>query len=279
MSRETAGETRAEEEGHARYRICSDVTGDDGARRLKLSTLTSLAVVVVLTGLIEVLVGQGIISRFLVAQPSAIAEALVNLVSEEGLGEALLATFGSTLAATGTGILIGVPSGYVLHRSKLLGEAYGPWIAGLFSAPLILLYPLFLVLFGRGQLTIIAISAIIATIPIVLNTQQAFGQVRRVFLDVARSFKLTPWQTFWKVLFPAAIPTIFTGIRLSLIYAMISVVAIEYLVVLGGLGALVSDMYDRYNIAGMYAAILAVIGVTVVFFKLASGVERWLRPT
>ena len=55
-------------------------------------------------------------------------------------------------------------------------------------------------------------------------------------------------------------------------------VAIEYLVVLGGLGSLVSDLYDRYNIPGMYAAILAVIAVTVVFFKLATGVERWLRP-
>ena len=79
--------------------------------------------------------------------------------------------------------------------------------------------------------------------------------------------------------FPAAVPTIFTGIRLGLIYAMISVVAIEYLVVLGGLGALVSDMYDRYNIPGMYAAILAVIMVTVVFFKLTAEIERWLRPT
>ena len=246
---------------------------------MKPSTITGLAVVALLTGLLELLVGNGVISRFLIAQPSAIFSALVELVTEERLPEALLSTFGSTLAATATGILVGVPSGYVLYRHKTLGEAYGAWIAGLFSAPLILVYPLFLVLFGRGMLTIIVISAIIATVPIVLNTQQAFADVRGVFLQVARSFKLSPWQTFWKVLFPAAVPTIFTGIRLSLIYAMISVVAIEYLVVLGGLGALVSDMYDRYNIPGMYAAILAVIMVTVVFFKLAAGLERWLRPT
>ena len=246
---------------------------------MKLSTVVRLLVLALLTGLVEWLVGAGLVSRFLVAQPSAIAAELVTLITDEHLSEAILSTFGSTLAATATGILVGVPSGYVLHRNKLLGEAYGPWIAGLFSAPLILLYPLFLVLFGRGVLTIIVISAIIATIPIVLNTQQAFAGVRGVYLNVARSFKLTGWQTFWKVLFPAAVPTIFTGIRLGLIYAMISVVAIEYLVVLGGLGSLVSDMYDRYNIAGMYAAILAVIVVTVVFFKLAAGIERWLRPT
>lgn len=245
---------------------------------MRLSTLTGLGIVVAAVALLEVLVGQGVISRFLIAQPTAIGVELVTLLHEERLIEAFISTFGSTLAATGLAILIGVPAGYILYRARILGDAYGPWIAGMFSAPLILLYPLFLVLFGRGVQTIIVISAILATIPIVLNTQQAFIQVRGVFLNVARSFKLSGWQTFWKVLFPAAVPTIFTGIRLGLIYAMISVVAIEYLVVLGGLGSLVSDMYDRYNIAGMYAAILAVIVVTVVFFKLASEIERWLRP-
>jgi ABC-type nitrate/sulfonate/bicarbonate transport system permease component len=241
------------------------------------ATLTGLLGVAVLVGLLEILVAQSVISRFLIAQPSHVGREIVSLLLEERLTEAFLTTFAAMLTSTLLAILVGVPAGYALYRSKILGEAYGGWIAGMFSAPLILLYPLFLVLFGRGVQTIIAITVIIATIPIILNTQQAFTQVRRVFLDVARAFKLTQWQIFWKILLPAALPTIFTGIRLGLIYAMISVVAIEYLVVLGGLGSLVSDMYDRYNIAGMYAAIVAVLLVTVVFFKLASEVERWLR--
>lgn len=245
---------------------------------MRRATLTGLAGVAALALLLEVLIGRGYISPFLIALPSDIGAELVSLWHEERLVEALLITFGSTLASTAIGILVGVPAGWLLNRVKILAEAYEGWIAGLFSAPLILLYPLFLVLFGRGVTTIVVISAILATIPIVLNTMQAFAQIRRVHLNVARAFKLTSWQTFWKVQLPAALPTIFTGIRLGLIYSMISVVAIEYLVVLGGLGSLVSDLYDRYNIPGMYAAILAVIGVTIVFFKLATEVERWLRP-
>lgn len=246
---------------------------------IKAPTLVGLAGVAALAVLLEVLIKAGYISPFLVAPPSEIGVELVALWREERLVEATILTFASTLAACGIGIIVGVPTGYVLYRSKLLAQAYEKWIAGMFSAPLILLYPLFLVIFGRGVQTIIVITAILATIPIVLNTMQAFGQVRKVHLDVARAFKLSPMQTFWKVLLPSALPTIFTGIRLGLIYSMISVVAIEYLVVLGGLGSLVSDLYDRYNIAGMYAAILAVIAVTVVFFKLATEIERWLRPT
>lgn len=245
---------------------------------MKAATLVGLAGVGALAAVLEALIRAGYISPFLIALPSDIGVEFVNLLREERLIEATAMTFGSTLASTGIAILVGVPAGYLLHRYRLFGDAYERWIAGLFSAPLILLYPLFLVLLGRGVKTIIAISAILATIPVILNTMQAFAQLRKVHLNVARAFKLTAWQTFWKVMLPAALPTIFTGIRLALIYSMISVVAIEYLVVLGGLGSLVSDLYDRYDIPGMYAAIVAVIGVTIVFFKLATEAERWLRP-
>ncbi len=84
-------------------------------------------------------------------------------------------------------------------------------------------------------------------------------------------------QVFFKIMLPSALPTLFTGLRLGLIYAMICVVAVEYLVNLGGLGFLVGEMYDRFNIAGMYAAILAVVVVSVLFFDLTERAERWLR--
>ena len=245
---------------------------------MKAATVVGWACVAALAIVLEMLIRAGYISPFLIALPSDIGKELWTLLREERLVEATISTFTSTLASTGIAILVGIPAGYLLHRYRLFGEAYEKWIAGLFSAPLILLYPLFLVMLGRNVKTIIAISAILATIPVVLNTIQAFAQVRKVHLDIARSFKLSQWQTFWKVMLPAAVPTIFTGIRLALIYSMISVVAIEYLVVLGGLGSLVSDLYDRYDIPGMYAAIVTVILVTIVFFKIATEAERWLRP-
>jgi NitT/TauT family transport system permease protein len=245
---------------------------------VRRTTIVGLMGVAALAMVLEALIRAGFISPFLIARPSDIAVEFVNLWREERLIEALIGTFLTTVASAGIAILVGIPVGYLLHRNKLLGAAYRTFIAGMFSAPLILLYPLFLVLLGRGVKTIIAISAILATIPVILNTMQAFAQVRTVHLNVARAFKLTPSQTFWKVMLPAAVPTIFTGIRLALIYSMISVVAVEYLVVLGGLGSLVSDLYDRFDIAGMYAAILAVVAVTVVLFKVATEAERWLRP-
>jgi ABC-type nitrate/sulfonate/bicarbonate transport system permease component len=83
---------------------------------------------------------------------------------------------------------------------------------------------------------------------------------------------------FWKIMFPAAVPTIFNGIRLGIMYALVNVVAIEYLTDFGGLGRIVSDLYFRYEIPATYAAIGFVILVSVTFYWALGKVERWLRP-
>ena len=77
---------------------------------------------------------------------------------------------------------------------------------------------------------------------------------------------------------PAALPTIFTGIRLGLIFALINVVGVEFLINYGGLGQLINDLAERYDLPGTYAAICFVILVSVVFFLALERIERWLRP-
>ena len=73
-------------------------------------------------------------------------------------------------------------------------------------------------------------------------------------------------------------PVIFTGIRLGLIFALINVVGVEFLINYGGLGQLINELAERYDLAGTYAAICFVILVSVLFFITLEKVERWLRP-
>ena len=77
---------------------------------------------------------------------------------------------------------------------------------------------------------------------------------------------------------PAGAWTIFTGIRLGTIYALLNVIGIEFLVNFGGLGYLVSHMYDRFDFAGMYAAVLFVILICVSILQALNALERRLRP-
>jgi NitT/TauT family transport system permease protein len=135
-----------------------------------------------------------------------------------------------------------------------------------------------MVIFGRNAWTIIMMGFLSALPPVILKTIEGISGTRKVLVNVGRSFKLTATQQFWKILFPAALPTIFVGIRLGLIFALINVVGTEFLINFGGLGQLINDLAERYDLAGTYAAICFVILVSVLFFMGLEKVERWLRP-
>ena len=112
----------------------------------------------------------------------------------------------------------------------------------------------------------------------ILKTLEGLQGARTVLIDVGRSFRLTPSQLFWKILLPSALPTIFVGLRLGLIFALINIVGVEFLINFGGLGQLVNELSERYDLPGTYAAICFVILVSVLFFLGTERIERWLRP-
>jgi ABC-type nitrate/sulfonate/bicarbonate transport system permease component len=242
-----------------------------------ITGLASLLFGVLLFFLLQAAVGIGWVSPFVVPPPTEMVAAIPALFAEEELVTKFFLTLGTTLAATVAAAVVGIPFGWFLFRKPAYGQAYESWLGAAFSAPLVLLYPLFMVIFGRGVLTIFVMGMITGIIPITLHTLEGLRGIPRVYLNVAKSFKMTERQVATKVLFPAALPTIFTGIRLGLIYTMIYVVAIEFLVSIGGLGFLVGDLYDRYNIPGMYGAIIFVVLVSVLFFAGTERLERWLK--
>ena len=77
---------------------------------------------------------------------------------------------------------------------------------------------------------------------------------------------------------PAALPTIFVGLRLGLIFALINIVGVEFLINFGGLGQLINELAERYDLGGTYAAICFVILVSVIVFAVTERIERWLTP-
>jgi NitT/TauT family transport system permease protein len=133
------------------------------------------------------------------------------------------------------------------------------------------------VMMGRGFGTLLVMGWLTAVIPIVLKTREGLVSVPPVLIRVGRSFNLTDRQMLWKVLLPSAAPVIFTGIRLSVIYTLIAIIALEFLLNLGGLGGLVDNLYDRYDIPGTYAAIVLVLILSIVYFRIVEWIQAWLR--
>jgi NitT/TauT family transport system permease protein len=99
-----------------------------------------------------------------------------------------------------------------------------------------------------------------------------------VLIDVGKSFRLTRIQQFRKVLLPAALPTIFIGLRLGLVFAMINIVGVEFLINFGGLGQLINELAERYDLPGTYGAICFAVLASILVFDLTERAERWLRP-
>jgi len=228
--------------------------------------------------LLEIFIRAGFISRFIVPTPLDIIGSFGRIIAEEHVGQRFLQTFGEALGASVLLTVFGILFGVVLHRMRLLRLATETWVAAMASAPLVLMYPLFLVIFGRSSMTIVMMGFVAALPPVILKTLEGLSGARPVLINVGRSFKLTPSQLYWKILFPAALPSIFVGVRLGMIFALINIVGVEFLINFGGLGQLVNELSERYDLPGTYAAICFVILVSIAFFIAIERVEKWLRP-
>jgi NitT/TauT family transport system permease protein len=228
--------------------------------------------------LVELLIRVGLINRYIVPLPSQIALAFERVVVEEDIPARFWLTLREAFWATILITVFGVGLGVLLHRVHILRQATETWVAAMASAPTVLMYPLFLVIFGRNANTIIMMGFVAGLAPVILKTVEGLSGTRRVLIDVGRSFKLTPSQLYWKVFFPSALPTIFVGIRLGMIFALINIVGVEFLINFGGLGQLINELAERYDLPGTYAAICFVILVSVMFFMVMERAERWLRP-
>ena len=227
---------------------------------------------------VEILIQIGVVNRFIVPPPSEIIGSFGRVIVEEHVFSRFLLTLTECLTAGVMLTVFGVAGGVVMHRFKLLQQACETWVAAMASAPIVLMYPLFLVIFGRNAWTIIMMGFFAALPPVILKTIEGIAGTRKVLVNVGRSFNLNATQQFWKILFPAALPTIFVGLRLGLIFALINIVGVEFLINFGGLGQLINELAERYDLAGTYAAICFVILVSIVFFMALEKAERWLRP-
>ena len=243
-----------------------------------LPPILGFGTLILLVLTVELLIRLNVVNRFIVPMPSQIAGAFERVILEEDIPHRFLVTMRESLWATALLALFGVGIGVLLYRVQLLRDAAETWVAAMASAPTVLMYPLFLVIFGRSEKTIIMMGFVAGLPAVILKTIEGLAGTRRVLINVGRSFKLSEIQLFVKILFPAALPTIFVGLRLGMIFALINIVGVEFLINFGGLGQLINDLAERYDLPGTYAAICFVILVSIVFFFLTDRVEKWLRP-
>ena len=166
-------------------------------------------------------------------------------------------------------IVLGLLIGFALGLHRLSGEAMEPMLVALYSIPKITLYPIILLAFGIGISAKIAFGTIHGIIPVALFTLNAVRTTRPILIKTGRVLKLSPAGMVREILFPAAVPEIFTGIRVGFSLTLIGTVLGEMFAAQRGLGYMLMSAISLYNID-------LIMSVTFLLVVLAASVNMAL---
>jgi NitT/TauT family transport system permease protein len=164
-------------------------------------------------------------------------------------------------AALTIAVVLGLLIGFALGLHRLSGDAMEPMLVALYSVPKITLYPIILLIFGLGISAKIAFGAIHGIIPVALFTLSAVRTIKPILIKTGYVFKLSPTMMARSILFPAAVPEIFTGIRVGFSLTLIGTILGEMFAAQHGLGYLLMNAISLYNVD----LIMSVTFLLVVF--------------
>lgn len=201
----------------------------------------------------------------LLASPSAVLKSFVAQVKDGELFPQLLASLQRDLTGFAIGAFAGLLLGSAMGLWRIADRLFGPSFDAAKQVAVFAWIPLISVWFS-GEPAKIVFIALAAFYPVVVNTYEGIHSVSREHIEVARAFRFTRRQTFRRVVLPAALPSIFSGLHLALIYSWLGTLGAEYLLAPGpGIGNL---MIDGREALAMDKVLLGVIIVGLVGFSL-----------
>jgi NitT/TauT family transport system permease protein len=165
----------------------------------------------------------------------------------------------------GIGATSGLAAGIVLGASRTAGRIFEPVIAALAPVPKIIIYPIFIWFLGIGTASRVAMGAVSTFFPMVIYTASAVGQVRPIHLDASRLLGASRLQSLFKVYFPAMLPSLWIGLRLGTAISVVSILLAETKLSQKGLGFLVIEYYNHFQIVEMYSVLLLIFATAIGF--------------
>lgn len=188
----------------------------------------------------------------------------------------LIGIAASFVLAVAGGIVVGL----ALWRFPRARRVMDPWLTTYYAIPTFALYPLLVVVLGVGTIPIVLLGTLFAIVAMISATMDGLDATPRPVLRLADVLELSARQRAFKILLPAALPQIGVGVRLALSYSLIGVLASEFVLSTRGLGHFISDAYNDFAIADMYAGVLIVFGLAlIVNIGLGSLIGRRTRRT
>jgi NitT/TauT family transport system permease protein len=224
--------------------------------------LVQLASVAALLAAWEGVARAGWLDPLFVPAPSAVAGALptVGTTALAGLGDTLV----KTAVAYVISVVVGVGGGLVLGSLRPVRQAVNPFVIALYGMPKILVLPWIVLLLGFGTLPAIVYGAIHGVFPILVLVTGAVRDVDGTLLTVARAFGARRRQLYWKVVLPAIVPTVLTGMRLGIVFCLLGVLIVEMFAGVRGMGHVLGSLANGFRAPELFAATALVSAASII---------------
>src|SRR5215471_3358536 len=174
--------------------------------------------------------------------------------------------------------LLGIVIGFVMASSELGKKILQPWIAGLYATPTIALAPLFILWLGIGIWSKVLVVVFLVLFPVTINTEAGLRTTSARLIEMLRSFGATPRQIFFKLSLPSAMPFILAGLKLGIGRGLIGVVVAELFGSRAGVGRLISQSADAFNMPELFAGVVVLAVAGIVMTAGFTWIERVVVP-
>jgi NitT/TauT family transport system permease protein len=219
-----------------------------------------------------------LIDPFIISQPTAIMQKLVELTNDGTLGYHIAVTVGETLVGFVLGTALGIVIAAMLWWWDFLSDVSDPYIVVLNATPKMALGPVFIIWLGATMIAVIALAISISLFVTILSVYSAFRQTDSEKLIVVRSFGASKWQQFRKVVFPQAVPTIVATLKVNIGLSLIGAIVGEFLAANAGLGYLIIYGQNIFNMSLVMTSLMILTVIAGLMYYAVSMAERVFVP-
>jgi ABC-type nitrate/sulfonate/bicarbonate transport system permease component len=215
----------------------------------------------------------------LLTYPTAVLSAALQLIGTGELPRQLMASLLTLGVGFVLSVVLGVGLGLIMGRSRIAEAALDPHMNALYATPQVALIPLFMMWFGLGFTVKAAIIFLFAFFPILINTASGVKNVGASMVEVGRAYMASQRQILLKIIFPAALPFIMSGVRIAIGRAIVGMVVAELFTAITGLGAMLTLYGNLFETAKMFVVIIVfgLLGVALIRATqaLENRMARW----
>jgi len=244
--------------------------------------ILQVAVFALLVGVWQALAAFGLIDPFFFSRPSAIAAKILAWLSSGYIWPHLAVTLLEALLAFVIGAVLGVGAGLAFARIEFLAAVFDPYIRILNALPRVILAPIFILWFGLGVASKVALGVTLVFFVVFFNTFQGIREVDPVVRNNARMLQASDRQMLRYVDLPSAMAWIFSSLHTSIGFALVGAVVGEYIGASSGIGYVVAQAQGVFDTTGVFAGLIltsaVVLCIDLAINRLERHLLRW-RPT